>query len=147
MKKYNLLLTILIAMAVVGYTYFVICTTFVMVKYETDQQPLTDAIVQTEDYYFYANNLDLIEIIDTSKLTFEMLENRNGKLIIERCIGVVDNTETGDGHEFGTRSGYICYKSVEGIKEGSIVCTYFIYNPDNNYVDDIMLRFDYIIDN
>ena len=98
------------------------------------------------DYYEYATSLDLIEIIDTSQLTTEALENRGDKLIIERVIGVVTNAETGMGYVIDNPDFYISYASVEGISDGDVICTYFIYNPGNSYIDDIVNRFDYIID-
>lgn len=98
------------------------------------------------DYYVYTDSLDLIEIIDSSDLTLEELENRNGKLIIERVIGVVDDASTGKGHVIDNANYYINYSSVKGISNGNVICTYFIYNPDTNYCDDIIMRFDYVID-
>lgn len=98
------------------------------------------------DYYAYADNCELIEIIDSNKLTVEALESRNGKLIIEKVIGIVDDAETGKGHVIDNVDYYISYKNVKDIENGNVICTYFIYNPDTNYYDDIMLRFDYIID-
>ena len=41
---------------------------------------------------------------------------------------------------------YISYRSVEDFQEGDTILTYFIYNPDTNYTDDILERFDYVID-
>ena len=84
------------------------------------------------------------EIIDSNKLSTEELENRNGKLIIERVIGVVDDAETGAGLILGTEY-YISYKRVDGISNGDRICSYFVYNPDTNYIDDIIMRFDYVI--
>lgn len=98
------------------------------------------------NYHEYADSLDLAEIIDSTELTLEALQNRNGKLIIERVIGEVDNASTGAGHVLDNANYYISYESVPNIANGNIICTYLIYNPDNNYEDDIMLRFDYIID-
>jgi len=98
------------------------------------------------NYYKYADSLDLAEIIDTSKLTNEELENRNGKLIIERVIGVVDDTTNGSGHVIDNNNFYISYSGVKGIKNGDVICSYFVYNPDTNYMDDILYRFDYVID-
>lgn len=100
------------------------------------------------NYYSYADKLSLMEIYDTQDLTADTLESRNGKLIIERVIGVVEDAESGAGRCFNGEEyyNYINYKRVKGIKNGDIICTYMIYNPDNNYVDDIMMRFDYIID-
>ena len=106
---------------------------------------------QTEsamDYSVYTDALDLIEIVEASELDADVLQTRNGKLIIERCIGIVDNAETGDGHVLNEdpNCNYISYRGVPGVLTGNVVCTYFIYNPDTNYIDDILLRFDYIID-
>lgn len=98
------------------------------------------------NYHEYADSLDLAEIIDSTELTLEALQNRNGKLIIERVIGEVDNASTGAGHVLDNANYYINYESVPNITNGNIICTYLIYNPGNNYEDDIMLRFDYIID-
>ena len=95
-------------------------------------------------YYSKAN--DHIEIINSCDLTIEELQSRNGKLIIEVVIGQVDNFVTGAGHILDNPDYYISYKGVEGISNGNIICTYFIYNPENNYEDDIMYRYDYIID-
>lgn len=98
------------------------------------------------DYYAYADDLGLIEVINSTDLTMDMLEARNGKLIIEQCVGVVTDAETGAGYIVGYPEFYISYKSVDGVKNGDVICTYFIYNPDTDFADDILLRFDYIID-
>lgn len=95
-------------------------------------------------YYSKAN--DNISIINSYDLTIEELQSRNGKLIIEVVIGQVDNFVTGAGHQLDNPNYYISYSGVEGISNGNIICTYFIYNPENNYEDDIMYRYDYIID-
>lgn len=95
-------------------------------------------------YYSKAN--DNISIVNSCDLTIEELQSRNGKLIIEVVIGQVDNFVTGAGHVLDNPDFYISYKGVEGISNGNIICTYFIYNPENNYEDDIMYRYDYIID-
>jgi hypothetical protein len=100
------------------------------------------------DYYAYVDTLDIFEVIDDKDLTIEDLESRNGKLIIERCIGVVENAETGAGRVINADPNYyyISYRDVAGIENGNVICTYFVYNPDNNYCDDIIMRFDYIIE-
>jgi len=98
------------------------------------------------DYYAYADSLDLIEIVNSPDLSMEDLAGRNGKLIIEQVVGVVTDAETGDGYIVGYTDYYISYASVEGIQNGDVICSYMVYNPDNNYEDDILIRFDYIID-
>lgn len=104
------------------------------------------ALPSESKYYSEANNKSHIEIINSNDLTIEELQSRNGKLIIEVVIGQVDNFVTGAGHVLDNPEYYISYKGVEGISNGNIICTYFIYNPENNYEDDIMYRYDYIID-
>lgn len=111
-----------------------------------EQEPSADP--NMEFYNKLVEDLDIVNIYDTDELTGEMLENRNGSIIIEKTIGIVLNDE-GDGKILNTDDdyyNYINYSRVEGAKEGDIILTYCVYNPDTNYVDDILLRFDYIID-
>ncbi len=89
---------------------------------------------------------NLIEIVDMNDLTIEDLQSRNGKIIIERVVGVVDNAETGSGHVVCNENYYISYNEVQGISNGDMICTYFIYNPETNWEDDIIFRFDYIVE-
>lgn len=106
----------------------------------------------TDKLEFYknkANGLDIISVYDTDDLTTEILTNRraNGKLIIERIFGEVVNAETGEGRIFSNQGDfYINYSRVKGIRNGDIIMTLDIYNPDTDYEDDIIDRFDYIID-
>ena len=120
----------------------------------TAPQPQTETETQPtyEDpslgYYSSIEQYDIFEVINTPDLTFEDLESRNGKLIIERIIGICYNAETGEGKTFGTiedASDYISYASVKGIQNGDIVCTFIIYNPSTNDADDVLDRHDYII--
>lgn len=105
---------------------------------ETKNEPM--------DYYAYTDTLDQIEIIDSPDLSYREISTRNGKLIIERCIGVVVDEKTGEGHVIDCPDLYVSYRCVPDIHNGDIICTYFVYNPDTNYVDDIISRFDYIVD-
>lgn len=98
------------------------------------------------DYYAYAESLDLIEVVNSPDLTMEELAVRNGKLIIEQVVGKVTNAETGEGYIIGYPDYYMDYSMVKGIEDGSVVCSYMVYNPDSNYEDDILIRFDYVID-
>ena len=84
-----------------------------------------------------------VEVVNACDLTSEMLENRNGDIIIERVLGVVTDAENGHGCELN--GNYISYKSVDGISNGDVVCTYLIYNPDTNCIDDIEARYDYVM--
>lgn len=102
------------------------------------------------DYYAHAESLGLIEIYDSPDLTMEMLEGRNGKIIIERAIGVVTDIETGEGYIIGYPEFYISYEDLvsenENVQNGNVVCSYFVYNPGTNYCDDIIMRCDYVIE-
>ena len=84
-----------------------------------------------------------VEVINSNELTATQLENRNGNIIIERVLGVVTDAERGNGCELN--GNYISYKSVDGISNGDIICTYLVYNPNTNCIDDIAARYDYVI--
>lgn len=99
-------------------------------------------------YRELSEEIGAIEIVDSADLSLEDLENRKGKIIIEKCIGVVENSD-GDGRVLNCVDPdyyYTSYRSVEDFQEGDTILTYFIYNPDTNYADDILERFDYVID-
>ena len=140
MKKAKLILSIL-AFCLIG----LLAASFV-INLITSKVNATAS--ESLDYYEYAEFLNLVEIHNANDLTTEKLQNRNGKLIIERVVGVVEDAETGAGRVLygDPEYYYISYASVKGIRNGNIICTYFIYNPDTNYEDDILMRFDYIID-
>ena len=104
----------------------------------------SESKISAENYY---TQTDHIQIIDTSDINaWQIIEGRNGNIIIEKVIGIVDDAETGAGHQLDNADYYISYNSVDNIRKGNIICTYFIYNPETNYADDIICRFDYIID-
>lgn len=89
-----------------------------------------------------------MQIVDSSELSGDMLRNRNGNIIIEKSIGIVTSAE-GDGEVLNCRNSeynYISYKSVSKANVGDKILTYLVYNPENNYVDDILYRFDFIIE-
>lgn len=100
-----------------------------------------------KDYYANADKLNFIEILDTDEVTLEVLENRNGTLLIERVVGVVLD-EDGNGKAFvdDPYYNYISYEKVAGAYVGDVICTFLVYNPANNYEDDIIERYDFIIE-
>lgn len=85
------------------------------------------------------------EIVDAENLTLEHLESRNGKIIIEKVVGVVYD-DNGNGTALFDESYYIYYGKVNNASKGDKVLSYFIYNPFNNYFDDIMIRFDHVME-
>lgn len=98
------------------------------------------------------NKIGQVRVYDAEDLTARMLETRYDDVIIERVYGVVVNSK-GDGRQLNAPKGhdYISYKGVKGAKKGDVIMTLLVYAPtgkkyDEGNVDDIVDRFDYIID-
>lgn len=105
---------------------------------DTEEQFLSD---------FRKNGVNF-KVYDTRELTAEILENRKGTTVIERCIGFVVDKEAGDGMILNADDdyNYIAYRGgSEEINDGTIFLSYMVYNPDNNYIDDIEERYDFVI--
>lgn len=111
---------------------------------------------QVQFYDDMIANANTIEIYDTSELTHEIMENRNGKIIVEKIIGEVTNSKL-DGKILNASSEqenyinkndslYMNYERVDGAKEGDTIVTYYIYNPFTKAQDDVLTRLDFIID-
>ena len=83
---------------------------------------------------------NICQLYDSSELTEDILANRQGKLIIEKCVGTVIDDEKNGSLEDGS---YISYADVDCAK-GDTITTYLIYNPETNYTDDVIKRFDYV---
>ena len=87
-----------------------------------------------------------IHMYNSTDLTQEILASREGSVIIERCVGICEEPSSG-GRILGKENqNYISYSKVEGVQPGDKVLSYFVYNPNTNYVDDIIYRTDFIID-
>lgn len=87
-------------------------------------------------------------VYDSDELTLDTLENRNGKVIVERCYSVVTDAHNGIGKVLNVSDknfNYISYSRCEGIREGTLMLTYLVYNPDTNYCDDIVERYDCVV--
>lgn len=97
------------------------------------------------NYYQIAENNNLMKVYKSDELTEDILINRQGKLIIEMALGKCIDGESGAGVSLYDNS-YIAYNNVVEVKTGDIVCSYFIYNPETNYIDDIVGRYDFVID-
>ena len=77
---------------------------------------------------------------DHEKL-LDALETRNGKIVIEVSSGTVLDDE---GHGRDICGYYIKYDS-ERFSAGDQVQSVFVYNPETNYIDDIVSRTDTLI--
>lgn len=91
-----------------------------------------------------------IVVYDSSELTADILENRRGTTIVERCFGMVTDAENGDGvmlNPADKEYDYIGYRGISlPLSDGTVVLSYMVYNPNNEYVDDIVERYDFILD-
>ena len=90
--------------------------------------------------------MEIVYITDnmTWEQATEIIENRNGKTVIEVVVGVVED-DNGNGHTIKTvRNQYIKYDQ-EKFTRGDEVLSIFVYNPNNNIWDDIIDRQDFLI--
>ena len=69
---------------------------------------------------------------------FEMLQHRKCKVVVEVLTGTVDDNK-GNGTDAG---GYYIAYDKKRFHKGDKVQTVLIYNPENNYTDDILYRYD-----
>ena len=96
-----------------------------------------------EDYHIY----------NTDELTPDILENRadGNVLIVERVFAQItderpDISDGADGVIIGTDEP-IVYRFMDNtVSEGTIMLTYLIYNPNNNSPDDVVNRYDFVLD-
>lgn len=87
---------------------------------------------------------NICQVYDSSELTEDILANRQGKLIIEKCVGtVLDDEKNGAIQNADSDYNYISYADVNCTK-GDTVTTYLIYNPETNYTDDVINRIDFV---
>lgn len=88
-------------------------------------------------------------LYDSSELTMEILQSRKGTTVIERCVGFVTDGQTGDGEIINAADkdcNYISYRSVDQeFCDGTVFLSYMVYSPTNNYTDDIVERYDFVI--
>lgn len=117
-----------------------------------DTQPETEVELKTlinNSYYLsMADELSVVEIYEAQDLTYDILANRNGKVIIEYVLGQVLDSE-GNGKQLNPsvkENDYICYSSVPDAEIGDIILTVFVYDPNTNAEDAIELRSDWIVD-
>ena len=102
---------------------------------ETTANSLLNGIDSTgfETEIYYINSSE-----DFDRCTYAV-QNRNGKIIIE-VIRASVTSDNGDARITADGS-YIKY-SADDVQTGDTMETVLVYNPSNNYIDDIMYRAD-----
>lgn len=90
---------------------------------------------------------EFLKIMETDEITGDFLRNRNGLIVVEKIIGKCLD-ENGNGKILNTESeyNYISYSGVSWVLPGDTVVTYEVYNPSNNYEDDIVARWDFVVE-
>jgi len=114
----------------------------------TPYYPIEDNYVMNIVEVGYSN----FHIYDSRNVTGEMLTNRteSDKIIVERVIAIITNKEReGDAKVLNTNGdyAYISYYGTDlDYTTGTIMITYLMYNPETDYEDDIIERYDYVLD-
>lgn len=114
----------------------------------TPYYPIEDNYVMNIVEVGYSN----FHIYDSRNVTGEMLTNRteSDKIIVERVIAIITNREReGDAKVLNTNGDYtyISYYGTDlDYTIGTIMITYLMYNPETDYEDDIIERYDYVLD-
>ena len=92
-----------------------------------------------------------VAIYFTDELTNDVLENRTNMdgVVVEKMIGMVAKGNNGDGiilNTKDTKHNYISYNNMDfETHEGTIILTYYVYNPETNYLDDVLERYDFVL--
>lgn len=97
--------------------------------------------IQTELIVSELTESETDYIIITSEMTsdeaFDILQNRNGKVVIEIIEGTVLDDKGNGEYSYADYTYYINY-DAETFHKGDKVITVFVYNPDTDYTDDII---------
>lgn len=155
MKKF--IVCVLAICAAVGLLIFAITN---VDDYATDASTSAENITSENDYIAIENSFikelhkrgyKNVAIYPTDELTNETLENRTNLdgVAVEKMIGMVTKGNNGDGiilNTKDTKHNYISYNNMDfETHEGTIILTYYVYNPETNYLDDVLERYDFVL--
>lgn len=104
-------------------------------------------LTSASEYTDLAEGVGTVREYWCDELTTDILVNRGTDVIIEKIIGICLDSE-GNGQIVNPADpeyNYISYKSVKGVYPGDVVLTLCIYQPCNDYEDDVAQRFDYVL--
>lgn len=115
-------------------------------RIDNTQDSITEKAMKNINLYReLSDDIGAIKVYDSSELTYEILNNRNGSVIVEKTIGIVLDSD-GNGKQLNPSVESQDYIHYTNIPVGSVVLTVFVYNPDTNTEDDILIRTDYVLD-
>ena len=85
-----------------------------------------------------------VRFYDTKNIDEYIIVTRKDKkrIVVERVTGTVINKKK-DGRD--TNGYYISYKGLSGVRKGSKIITYLVYNPATYYIDDVVERIDIVV--
>lgn len=94
---------------------------------------------------------DVIQIYEPDELTRKILVNRkkNGTIIIEKIIGVVNGDKHKDGKILNTKYteyNYISYRDIKNAHKGNVFLTLLVYDAETKAIDDVCTRIDFKIE-
>ena len=94
--------------------------------------------------YFDNGNVEIISAENPEQYLdwANRVENRNGKLVIDVIYGTVLDAN-GNGEDV---TGHYIKYDPERFEVGDMVETYLIYSPDNNALDGMEMRIDYLME-
>lgn len=125
--------------AELNYTIVRVGKKYVTTFYDKDGEYVAEYVTKWKPKVKFFNT----ENYDYDKIT---RRTKDHVIYVEIYIGKVVNKRR-DGKLLTVKPpyNYISYKYVRGAKKGKIIRTYGIYNPYNNYDDDVDCRIDYVV--
>lgn len=139
-KKYFILFVgtgLFIAIMILMFAIFTTC------KADAEQKSLPEnqARVEKQIKQKYGKK---VKFYDTGDIDEYIIVTRQDKkqVVVERVTGIVVDDEKNGEDENGH---YISYQGLAGIHKGSKVVSYLVYNPNTYWLDDIIERFDVVV--
>ena len=109
-------------------------------------------LIHIEKHFLSGYSLDgqrIEQVYGSSQLSGEDIERRDGRLIAERCIGIVTDAQSGAGrvlNPYDKEYDYISFSRCNvPYKDGTVIVSYLVYNPETDWVDDVIDRYDFVL--
>lgn len=136
-------LAVLAGIAIAIATVILVITIFMVCKADTNTKsiPKSQICVEKQIKQKYGKR---VKFYDTKDIDEYIIVTRKDKkrVVVERVTGTVINKKK-DGRD--TNGYYISYKGLSGIRKGSKIVSYLVYNPATYYIDDVIERIDVVV--